>query len=76
MRVNVYAEELTNEVQVIEKEVKSKRYIGARFILKAPPGLYDSDTNDDRGSAVTIWFPDKDTADRILTYMLHALKQS
>lgn len=76
MRINVYAEELTEEVRIISVERKNQIFHGVRFVLKSPPGLQDSKTNDDRSSAVTIWFPSKEEAERVLSLALHAIKQS
>lgn len=55
MRVNVYAEELTEEVEVTTVEPRPGRtYIGLRFLLKSSPDLHNSAEDDDR-SAVTLW---------------------
>jgi hypothetical protein len=55
MRVNVYHEELTGEVEVVPVEPRpGKRYIGLRFFLHSPPELHDKPDDDDR-SAVTLW---------------------
>lgn len=49
MRINVYTEELTNEVEVIEKD----GFHGLRFYLKSPDTLHRGD--DDDRSAITFW---------------------
>lgn len=55
MRVNVYHEELTREVEVVPVEPRpGRRYIGLRFILESAPALHHSADDDDR-SAVTLW---------------------
>lgn len=56
MRVNVYAEELTGEVKVIEKD----GFWGLRFYLASADELYCTDNDDDR-SAVTFWGKTKTT---------------
>ena len=58
MRVNIYSQELTNEVVVISKEIKgtNKTYIGAQLILHSSPMLHALPDDDDR-SAVTFWLP-------------------
>lgn len=70
MRVNVYAEEMTDRVEVISKEVEGRRYTGLRIYLELPVTLPAIDTNgnplqargpfihragDDDSSAVTFW---------------------
>lgn len=56
MRVNVYHEELTRDVQVVEVNPDTSRtYIGLRLYLESSLKLHDSAEDDDR-SAVTIWF--------------------
>jgi hypothetical protein len=39
MRVNVYAEEMTNRIEVIEKETKDGKFTGVRFYLYLPVTL-------------------------------------
>lgn len=50
MRVNVYGEEITGEVRVVEKD---GRY-GLRVYLDSPASLHNTADDDDR-SAVTFW---------------------
>lgn len=55
MRVNVYNEELTNEVVIVEKVANTgRKFYGVRFLLKSPRELHHEKEDDDR-SAVTIW---------------------
>lgn len=58
MRVNIYSQELTNEVQLVEKKSDdgSQVYYAARLILHSSPLLHHLPMNDDR-SAVTFWLP-------------------
>jgi hypothetical protein len=56
MRINVYAEELTDETKFISKEVDGKRFYGIRLYLKSPTALHHTNTDDDR-SAITFWVP-------------------
>lgn len=61
MRVNVYGEELTDEVEVVSKEVDDPKFgkrtfYGVRMYLKSPPELHAGPEDDDR-SAITIWVP-------------------
>lgn len=52
MRIQVYAEEMTGEVEVVEKN----GYQGIRFYLESGPSLHNTALDDDR-SAVTFWIP-------------------
>lgn len=59
MRLNVYAEELTDEVDVVTKVVEDEEFgrrvfYGVRLYLKSPPELHHSTEDDDR-SAITLW---------------------
>lgn len=59
MRINVYAEELTDEVELVTKHVDDaefgpRTFYGLRFYLKSPPELHHSEDDDDR-SAITLW---------------------
>lgn len=61
MRINVYAEELTEETELVTKTVTDEKFgertfYGVRFYLKSPPELHDDPEDDDR-SAITIWVP-------------------
>ena len=55
MRIQVYAEEMTGEVEVVEKN----GYQGIRFYLQSGPSLHHTALDDDR-SAVTFWIPHTD----------------
>lgn len=39
MRVNVYAEEMTNRVEIISKEIDGHKFTGLRFYLELPVTL-------------------------------------
>lgn len=59
MRINVYTEELTEDVCVVSKEGigddgNLRIFHGLRFYLHSPDSLHSSPTDDDR-SAVTFW---------------------
>lgn len=57
MRVNIYSQELTDEVQLHEKESDTGVvYSAVRFMLHSSPRLHDTPTDDDRG-AVVFWLP-------------------
>jgi len=63
MRVNVYAEEMTDRVEIIEKEIDGQKFTAVRFYLYLPvsDGIYEHRgpfihrPNDDDSSAVTFW---------------------
>lgn len=71
MRVNIYAEEMTDRVQIISKEIDGQTFTAVRFYLElpctvaTPGGAPGSMTNvrgpfihrpgDDDSSAVTFW---------------------
>lgn len=59
MRINVYAEELTTETQLVSKTVTDaefgeRTFYGVRMFLKSPVELHHSEEDDDR-SAITFW---------------------
>ena len=59
MRINVYAEELTNDIEIVRKSpanVPGETFRGIRMFLKSPDELHD-DPNDDDRSAITLWVP-------------------
>jgi hypothetical protein len=68
MRVNVYAEEMTDRVEIISKEVEGEKFTGVRFYLELPctipmpaggmtihKGPFIHRPGDDDSSAVTFW---------------------
>lgn len=68
MRVNVYAEEMTDRVEIVEKETADGTFTGLRIYLELPvtvPGPAGGNTvyrgpfmhkpGDDDSSAVTFW---------------------
>lgn len=57
MRINVYSQELTNEVAEIKKESNTGiTYHAAQLILHSSQRLHHPPKDDDR-SAVTFWLP-------------------
>ena len=57
MRINVYSQELTDEVKLIEKGSNTGIvYHAAQLILHSSPMLHHPPEDDDR-SAVTFWLP-------------------
>lgn len=57
MRINVYSQELTEEVCVVEKRSNTGwTYTGIQIILQSSERLHHSSQDDDR-SAVTFWLP-------------------
>lgn len=63
MRVNVYAEEMTDKVQIISKEKDGHTFTGLRLYLELPAtvngqqyqGPFMHRPDDDDSSAVTFW---------------------
>ncbi|MNG99193.1 hypothetical protein D3C81_365320 [compost metagenome] len=57
MRINVYSQELTNEVIMVAKESNTEVvYHAAQLILHSSDRLHHPPADDDR-SAVTFWLP-------------------
>jgi hypothetical protein len=64
MRVNVYAEEMTDRIEIISKEIDGHTFTGLRFYLYLPTTLPDGThaqgpfmhrDGDDDSAAVTFW---------------------
>lgn len=57
MRINVYSQEITEEVQRFEKQSNTGLiYSAVQFMLHSSPMLHHPPQDDDR-SAVTFWLP-------------------
>lgn len=57
MRINVYSQEITNEVHRLEKGSNTGiTYSAVQFMLHSSPMLHHPPQDDDR-SAVTFWLP-------------------
>ena len=64
MRVNIYAEEITDRIEIVGKEIGGQSFTGCRFYLYLPvtgengdqhQGPFLHRPNDDDSSAVTFW---------------------
>jgi len=63
MRVNIYAEEMTDRLEIIGKEIDGHTFTGLRFFLELPAtvngqqyqGPFMHRPGDDDSSAVTFW---------------------
>lgn len=63
MRVNVYAEEMTDRVELITKEIDGQKFTAVRFYLELPAtvdgktyrGPFVHRPGDDDSGAVTFW---------------------
>ena len=63
MRVNVYAEEMTDRIEIIGKEIDGHTFTGLRFYLELPATVNGQQyqapfmhrPGDDDSSAVTFW---------------------
>lgn len=61
MRINVYSQELTDEVRIVRKESNTGIvYSAVQMMLHSSSMLHHSETDDDR-SAVTFWLPTSST---------------
>lgn len=75
MRVNVYNEELLDEVEVVRITPRPNRtFIGVRFMLASSEKLHHTAEDDDR-SAVTFWFGSYERAHRMLDRVIEALEK-
>ena len=73
MRINVYSQELTDEVKVIEKESNTGLvYTAVQLMLHSSPMLHHPPADDDR-SAVTIWLPKSRERRQALANALRAM---
>jgi hypothetical protein len=55
MRVNVYAEEMTNRIEIISKEIEGQSFTGLRFYLELPASFVSNPLytgNDERPATV------------------------
>jgi hypothetical protein len=63
MRVNIYAEEMTDRVEIVEKTIDGVTFTGLRFYLELPAtvdgkqyqGPFTHRPGDDDSAAVTFW---------------------
>ena len=63
MRVNVYAEEMTDRIEIVTKEIDGHKFTGLRFYLELPctvnganlRGPFIHRPGDDDSAAVTFW---------------------
>jgi hypothetical protein len=63
VRVNVYAEEITNRIEIVSKQIGDTVFTGVRFYLELPvtrgqmqvSGPFMHHSGDDDSSAVTFW---------------------
>jgi hypothetical protein len=68
MRVNIYSEEITDRVEIVEKTINGQTFTGVRFYLELPvtenpgrpgeiqhKGPFIHGVNDDDSSAITFW---------------------
>lgn len=66
MRLNIYQEEITNEVALVSKTTEAGRtFYGARVFLASAPELHHTEDDDDR-SAVTFWVGKKSDAHKLV----------
>jgi len=71
MRINVYAEELTDKVEQVETVADTgRKFFGVRFFLESSDKLHHT-ADDDDSSAVTFWGP----RERLKAMLLKAAAQ-
>lgn len=73
MRIQIYDEEVTGEIQVITKTADTGlTFTGIRIFLASPEVLHNIPGDDDR-SAITFWFEkDTDQEDWVRSTLKHA----
>lgn len=79
MRINIYSQELTDEVKMVHKEGKNEGGIitlfkGVRLYLHSTHRLHDFPNGDDR-SAITLWLPKSDIRRWELVNALRSMAQ-
>lgn len=79
MRINVYSQELTSEVQLISKSGTDDQgqpavFHGVRMYLVSPETLHHTPEDDDR-SAVTLWLPKSSHRRQDLANALYEMAQ-
>jgi len=62
MRINVYSQELTKEIRIVNKVAADTGilYFGVRLFLASPEILHNTPEDDDR-SAITFWIPNAES---------------
>ena len=76
MRINVYSQELTDEVKVIEKVSNTGlTYTAVQLILHSSEHLHHPPADDDR-SAVTFWLPKSEARREAFAKALEAMAAS
>lgn len=75
MRINIYEEELTKNVELLKKkDVNGTEFYGLRFWLETPKTLLDHSTPQDNDEcAVTFWARDKSTIYGLVEKAQHAV---
>lgn len=67
MRINIYSDDITNRIEVIEKTADTGTwFLGLRVYVKSPPELHHT------ASAVTFWFDDGGAFTRFCTAIIEA----
>lgn len=61
MRLNIYSQELTKEIELVSKTADTGiTYYGVRMYLASPDILHHTPDDDDR-SAITFWIPNAES---------------
>jgi hypothetical protein len=77
MRINVYSQELTDEIGTVSKtgtgkDGQEETFHGVRLMLVSPDALHHTLDDDDR-SAITLWLPKSESRRLGLASALHGL---
>lgn len=73
MRINVYSQELTDEINMVEKVSNTGlTYSAVQLMLHSSPMLHHPPADDDR-SAVTIWLPKSQQRRELLAVTLERM---
>lgn len=73
MRVNVYSQELTSEIQSLSKPSDTGiSYPAVRLFLHSSSNLHNTATDDDR-SAITFWLPKSKKRREVLAMTFEAM---
>lgn len=76
MRINVYSQELTTEINTVEKKSNTGlTYSAVQLMLHSSPMLHASPSDDDR-SAVTLWLPKSNRRREELANTLERMAQA
>lgn len=79
MRLNIYSQELTSDVELVSKagtnaNGEAEMFNGVRMYLVSPDALHHTPIDDDR-SAITLWLPKSSNRRQALVNALYEMSQ-